>query len=62
MAEDEDDLPRRASTKPPDLTTWSIEELQAYIGRLEGEIARARAAIEARQSVRGAAEALFKKD
>ena len=61
MAEEDDDLPRRPVAKPPDLTTWSIEELEAYIGRLEGEIARARAAIEARRSVRGAAEALFKK-
>lgn len=61
MAEDDDDLPRRAQSKPPDLTTWSVEELQAYIARLDSEISRARAAIAARQSVRGAAEALFKK-
>ena len=61
MVEDLDDLPRRPTTKPPDLATWSIEELEAYIQRLESEIARARAAIEARRSVRGAAEALFKK-
>jgi uncharacterized small protein (DUF1192 family) len=61
MVEDPDDLPRRPSAKPPDLANWSIEELEAYIQRLEGEIARARAAIEARRSVRGAAEALFKK-
>jgi uncharacterized small protein (DUF1192 family) len=61
MVEDPDDLPRRPATKPPDLGTWSIEELEAYIQRLESEIARARAAIEARRSVRGAAESLFKK-
>jgi uncharacterized small protein (DUF1192 family) len=61
MAEDPDDLPRRPSAKPPDLVTWSVEELEAYIERLQGEIERARAAIEARRSVRGAAEALFKK-
>ena len=61
MTEDPDDLPRRPSAKPPDLATWSIEELEAYIARLEGEIARARAAIAARRSVRGAAEELFKK-
>jgi uncharacterized small protein (DUF1192 family) len=61
MAEAEDDLPRRAGAKPPDLTNWSIEELEAYIGRLESEIARARVAIEARRAVRGAADALFKK-
>jgi uncharacterized small protein (DUF1192 family) len=61
MAEEEDDLPRRPVTKPPDLATWSLEELEAYIARLEVEIDRARAAIEAKQSVRGAAESLFKK-
>jgi uncharacterized small protein (DUF1192 family) len=61
MAEDPDDLPRRPSAKPPDLASWSIEELEAYIQRLESEIARAWAAIEARRSVLGAAEALFKK-
>jgi uncharacterized small protein (DUF1192 family) len=61
MAEDQDDLPRRPTTKLPDLATWSVEELEAYIERLESEITRARAAIEARRSVRGAAEALFKK-
>jgi uncharacterized small protein (DUF1192 family) len=61
MAEEPDDLPRRATSKPPDLTSWSVEELEAYVTRLQGEIERARAAIAARQSVRGAAEALFKK-
>lgn len=61
MADDPDDLPRRPTSKPPDLTTWSVEELEAYIARLEAEIARTRVAVEAKQSVRGAAEALFKK-
>lgn len=60
MVED-DDLPRRPTTKPPDLTNWSVAELEAYIVRLEAEIRRARAEIEAKRSVRGAAEALFKK-
>jgi uncharacterized small protein (DUF1192 family) len=62
MAEEEDDLlPRRAGAKPPDMATWSLEELEAYIARLKAEIERARAAITAKQSVRGAAESLFKK-
>ena len=61
MAIDPDDLPRTRSTKPPDLTTWSVAELEAYIERLQGEIERARGAIEARRSVHHAAEALFKK-
>jgi uncharacterized small protein (DUF1192 family) len=60
MAEDADDLPRRASFKPPDLATWSIEEVEAYIVRLQAEIERARAAIRSKQSIRGAAESLFK--
>jgi len=54
-------LPSNPSFKPPDLATWSVEELEAYISRLEAEIVRARAGIEAKQSIRGAAEALFKK-
>jgi uncharacterized small protein (DUF1192 family) len=61
MVNDPDDLPRRPSAKPPDLATWSVEELETYIKRLESEIGRARAEIETRRSVRGAAEALFKK-
>jgi uncharacterized small protein (DUF1192 family) len=58
---EEPELPRKPDAKPPDLTHWSVEELQAYIARLESEIARARKEIDAKQSVRGAAEALFKK-
>ena len=44
-----------------ELHRWSVEELEGYITRLQSEIERAQAAIAARQSVRGAAEALFKK-
>ena len=61
MAEEPDDLPRRPSVKPPDLATWSVEEVEAYIVRLRAEIERAEAAIVAKQSIRGAAESLFKK-
>ena len=61
MAQDEDDLPRRAGAKPPDLATWSVEEVEAYIVRLQTEIERAKAAITAKQSIRGAAESLFKR-
>lgn len=61
MFEDEDDRPKRGAPKERKLEGLSIEELEAYIGKLEAEISRARAAIEAQQSVRGAAEALFKK-
>ncbi len=61
MVGDDDDLPRRPKSKPPDLSTWSVEELEAYISRLQAEIERARDAIRAKQSVRGAAESLFRK-
>jgi uncharacterized small protein (DUF1192 family) len=61
MIRDEDELPIRATTKPPDLSRWSVEELEAYIARLEAEVRRAREQIVAKQSVRGAAEALFRK-
>jgi len=60
MTMDEEESPRRPIEQPGDLDRWSVEELEAYIARLEAEIERARAAIEAKQSVRGAAEALFK--
>ena len=36
MAEDDDNLPQRQSTKPLDLSNWSVEELEAYIARLQG--------------------------
>ena len=60
MAEEPDDLPRRATVKPPDLATWSVEEVEAYIVRLRAEIERAEAAIKSKRSIRGAAESLFK--
>lgn len=59
--EEPDDLPRTPTTKPPDLSTWSVEEVETYIARLEAEIIRACASIEAKQSIHSAAEALFKK-
>ena len=58
---EEDDRPRRQATGVPDLTSWSEDELKAYIARLEVEMARAKAEIEKKQSMRSAAEALFKK-
>lgn len=42
------------------LDTMSEEELQARIGLLEGEIARLRAAIEARRQTRETAKNFFK--
>jgi uncharacterized small protein (DUF1192 family) len=59
--QEEDDRPRRQGGGVPDLSSWSEDELRAYIARLEVEMARARAEIERKQSMRSAAEALFKK-
>jgi uncharacterized small protein (DUF1192 family) len=63
--DDEDVAIRRPSQpapfRPRDLAALSVGELTAYIDQLRAEIARAEAEINARQSVRGAAEALFKR-
>ncbi len=61
MIEDEDNDTKRSKVGPPNLSGWSVAELEAYIARLEVEMARARAEIESKNSVRNAAEALFKK-
>ena len=58
---DDDDLPRKIAWEPRNLEALSIDQLEAYIAVLEGEIARVRADIAAKQSVRSAAEAFFKK-
>ncbi|MEZ5668599.1 MAG: DUF1192 family protein [Alphaproteobacteria bacterium] len=42
------------------LDTMSVDELQAYIGDLKAEIARAEAAIEAKAAFRSRAESVFK--
>ena len=63
MAAEEEELqPRKpAGFQPVVLDSLSIVELRAYIGALEGEIARAEADIARKQGVRGAAEAVFRK-
>lgn len=60
---DDDDAVRirQSQVQLPDLSGWSVAELQAYIARLEVEKARAEAEIESKNAVRDAAEALFKK-
>ncbi|SBV97835.1 conserved hypothetical protein [uncultured Alphaproteobacteria bacterium] len=61
--DDDDDKPRRpVEALPLDLSSLSVAELEAAIGRMEGEIARARAAIAAKRAVRGGADALFSFD
>jgi uncharacterized small protein (DUF1192 family) len=62
---DPDDLPRKKKFTEiilgQDLSTLSEFELGARIMELEGEIARCRAAIGARQATKDAASAFFKK-
>ncbi len=61
-----DELESSAESVPATLQPWmtnldglSIADLEEYIGRLEQEIARARAVIIAKQGVRRSAESLF---
>jgi uncharacterized small protein (DUF1192 family) len=62
MALEDDDLqPRNVKPKPKDLVPLSIEALEDYVGELEAEIARVRAAIDAKRRHRSGAEALFRK-
>jgi uncharacterized small protein (DUF1192 family) len=59
--DEEDLLPQRQPKKPKDLTLLGIAELEEYIAGLEGEVARARAEIVAKQKQRSGAESLFKR-
>lgn len=61
MIDDEERELKSSKVGPPDLSGWSVAELEAYIARLEVEMARAREEIEKKSSIRNAAEALFKK-
>ena len=57
----EDLEPQKLKPKPRDLSSWGVEELNAYIANLQDEIARAQAMIQSKQGHRSAADALFKK-
>ena len=59
--DDEENLPRPVEWQPRNLDPLSVDQLEAYIEVLEGEIARVRANIAEKQSVLNAAEAFFKK-
>jgi uncharacterized small protein (DUF1192 family) len=55
----EEELPR--PTTPPVLDKMGVAELRGYVAQLQAEIARAEAMIKSKQSVRGTADSLFKK-
>ena len=57
--EDEFDMLKPAG-RPQEMERWNVEDLQAYKQRLEEEIGRIDAALAGKQSVRSAADALFK--
>jgi len=64
MAFDDDLEPQhqpKPAYTPANLEVLSIDELKEYIAHCKGEIGRAQAEIDSRQSHIGAAEALFKK-
>ena len=61
MALEEDAPPRpRARLEILPLDSLGIEELEAYIGELRGEIARVEADIARKQGHRSAADAVFR--
>lgn len=57
----EDIAPRPARPAPRLLDPLSVDELEAYIGELEAEIARVRQAIAAKRGHRSAAESVFRR-
>lgn len=62
MNDEEERRPRRPERfTPAALDGWGVEELRDYIAALRAEIARAEAAIAARESQRSAADALFRR-
>jgi uncharacterized small protein (DUF1192 family) len=63
MRDDDDNLPRPRPARlvPPVLDMWAVAELEAYIGELRAEIARAEAEIGKKGSARAAADSFFKK-
>jgi|JI10StandDraft_1071094.scaffolds.fasta_scaffold76136_2 uncharacterized small protein (DUF1192 family) len=57
----EDLAPRPAKPALRLLDPMSVDELEAYIGEMEAEIARVRAAIAAKRGHRSAAESFFRR-
>ncbi len=61
MIEEESPHSRRNSFTPAVLDMWGVAELQRYIAALQAEIARAEAAIAAREKHRNAADSFFRR-
>lgn len=59
--DEEDLLPQRKKPPPKPLDGLSVDELEAYIEELKGEIARAEGAIKAKRTHRSGVESLFKR-
>ena len=60
MTDDDEPRPRPTLLNTPPLDRLGVEELQAYIAGLRGEIARAEAEIARKQGFRAAANSVFK--
>lgn len=59
---DDEDRPKRPKRfESPVLDRWDVEELRDYIATLREEIARAEAAIAAKNAQKAAADAFFRK-
>ncbi|MSO71048.1 MAG: DUF1192 family protein [Alphaproteobacteria bacterium] len=58
-----DDLPKKPKKpyEPLALDGWSAIDLQEYLDHLHAEQRRAKAQLDAKQGLRGAAEAIFKR-
>jgi len=58
----EDDMPKKTSQRftPPNLESWSIEDLSLYKESLEEEIKRVEKNIESKKAARKGADAVFK--
>jgi uncharacterized small protein (DUF1192 family) len=59
--DEEDLLPQKKKPAKKDLSPLGVTELEAYIGELEEEIARARVEIAAKRKHRSGVDALFKR-
>ena len=58
-----DDLPKKPKKpyEPLVLEGWSATDLELYLGHLQAEALRVTATLDAKQGIRGAAEAIFKR-